>query len=76
MSETKTGIERFLIDMVRHSGQIVIKTPETAKAAYIIGKAINKICDIYSIDEVGIYKTQTISEKGGIDYVDKNGRQE
>ena len=72
MSETKTDIERFLIDIVRRSGQIVIKTPETAKAAYIIGKAINEICDIYSIDEAGIYQPKTISKKEGVVYVDKN----
>lgn len=74
MSETKTGIERFLTDMVRHSGQIVIKTPETAKAAYMIGQVINKICNIYSIDEVGIYQPKAIGKKEGVVYVDKNCR--
>ena len=55
MSETRADIKRFLTDMVRESEHVLVDTVETAKAAVITGRLIEKLCRVYSIDEVGLY---------------------
>lgn len=54
--ENKREIETYLISMMQHFEKVLIDSPSAAFAAYLAGKIISKLCRLYDLNEVEIYR--------------------